>query len=167
VTRRAPGYGWVSTRIVRVHHVGVATTALADNVAPDQTTLFLQQVLGYPPLVTGAANLLGAACSVVVAGTVAARVVGRVGVAWTILAEGIDIVVEGEATRVRADAELREVADAYESKYGVHVTGPAGTWFGLGDAIRAGDTALYRVAPVTAFGFGKGKQFRQTRWCFR
>jgi hypothetical protein len=25
---------------------------------------------------------------------------------------------------------------------------------------------LYRVTPSTAFGFGKGRQFSQTRWCF-
>ncbi len=50
-----------------------------------QTTLFLQQVLGYSPLDTGAANLIGAASSVVVAATIAARVVGRVGSAWTIV----------------------------------------------------------------------------------
>jgi EmrB/QacA subfamily drug resistance transporter len=50
-----------------------------------QTTLFVQQVLGYSPLATGAANFIGAASSVVVAATIAARVVGRVGAAWTIV----------------------------------------------------------------------------------
>src|SRR3981081_4741332 len=41
-----------------------------------------------------------------------------------------------------------------------------GTWFGLGDAIRAGDVLLYRATPTTVFGFGKGRQFSQTRWRF-
>jgi EmrB/QacA subfamily drug resistance transporter len=50
-----------------------------------QTTLFLQQVLGYSPFATGAANLVGAVSSVVVAATVAARIVSRIGVAWTIV----------------------------------------------------------------------------------
>jgi hypothetical protein len=50
-----------------------------------QTTLFLQQVLGYSPLRTGAANLIGAASSVVVAGALTSRVVGRIGPAWTIV----------------------------------------------------------------------------------
>jgi nitroimidazol reductase NimA-like FMN-containing flavoprotein (pyridoxamine 5'-phosphate oxidase superfamily) len=82
------------------------------------------------------------------------------------LEDGIDIVVEGDATKVEADAQRSEVAAAYESKYGTHLTAPTGTWFGLGDAIRAGDALVYRVAPSTAFGFGKGTLFSQTRWRF-
>jgi len=82
------------------------------------------------------------------------------------LEDGLDIVVEGEAATVEADTELREVAAAYESKYGAHLTSPTGTWFALGDAIRAGDAQVYRVAPSTAFGFAKGTRFSQTRWRF-
>jgi uncharacterized pyridoxamine 5'-phosphate oxidase family protein len=82
------------------------------------------------------------------------------------LDDGLDLVVEGEAATVDNDAELRSVADTYESKYGPHLTAPKGTWFGLGDAIRGGDALVYRVAPSTAFGFGKGQQFSQTRWRF-
>jgi nitroimidazol reductase NimA-like FMN-containing flavoprotein (pyridoxamine 5'-phosphate oxidase superfamily) len=82
------------------------------------------------------------------------------------LDDSIDVVVEGTATKVEADDELREVADTYESKYGAHFTEPGGTWFGLADAIRAGSALVYRVAPSTAFGFGKGRQFSQTRWRF-
>lgn len=82
------------------------------------------------------------------------------------LEDGIDIVVEGDATTVEADAELSEVAAAYESKYGAHLSAPAGTWFGLGDTIRAGEVLVYRVTLSTAFGFGKGTQFSQTRWRF-
>jgi hypothetical protein len=76
-------------------------------------------------------------------------------------------VVEGATAKVSDLAELRSVADAFESKYGWHFTAPDGTWFGLGDAIRGGgDVLVYRVAPSTAFGFGKGRQFSQTRWRF-
>ena len=82
------------------------------------------------------------------------------------LDDGVDIVVEGDAIAVEAEAEFRDVADAYESKYGAHLTAEAGTWYGMGDAIRAGDTLVYRVAPSTAFGFGKGTRFSQTRWRF-
>ena len=78
---------------------------------------------------------------------------------------GLDLVVEGEAVRVRDDVELRSIADTYESKYGARLTAPEGTWFGLGNAIRSGDVLVYRVVPSTAFGFGKGK-FSQTRWRF-
>ena len=80
--------------------------------------------------------------------------------------DGLDLVVEGEAAEVGDEAELRGVADTYESKYGSHFTAPEGTWFGLGDAIRGGDVLVYRVAPSTAFGFGRGKPFSQTRWRF-
>jgi hypothetical protein len=38
--------------------------------------------------------------------------------------------------------------------------------FGLGDAIRRNEALVFRVAPTTAFGFGKGTPFSQTRWGF-
>lgn len=80
--------------------------------------------------------------------------------------DGLDVVVEGDAANVSDPAELASVADTYESKYGRHFTAPDGTWFGLGDAIRRGEVQVYRVAPSTAFGFGKGKPYSQTRWRF-
>jgi general stress protein 26 len=82
------------------------------------------------------------------------------------LDDSLDLVVEGAAEKVGDPSDLRRVADAYESKYGRHFTAPEGTWAGLGDAIRGGDALLYRVAPATVLGFGKGKQFSQTRWRF-
>ncbi len=82
------------------------------------------------------------------------------------LDDGLDLVVEGAAAMVSEGAELRSVADTFESKYGRHFTAPDGTWFGLGEAIRGGDALVYRVTPTTAFGFGKGRQFSQTRWRF-
>jgi uncharacterized pyridoxamine 5'-phosphate oxidase family protein len=80
--------------------------------------------------------------------------------------EGLDVVVEGEAQKVSAEAELRDVADVYEAKYGARFTAPDGTWFGLADAIRDGNVPLYRVAPSIAYGFGKGAMFSQTQWSF-
>jgi uncharacterized pyridoxamine 5'-phosphate oxidase family protein len=82
------------------------------------------------------------------------------------LDDGLDLVVQGEAVKVSDEAELRSVAGTYESKYGSRFTARDGTWFGLGDSIRAGEVLVYRVAPSTAFGFGKGEQFSQTRWRF-
>jgi len=35
-----------------------------------------------------------------------------------------------------------------------------------GDAIRRAEVLVYRVAPETGFGFGKGERFTQTRWSF-
>jgi uncharacterized pyridoxamine 5'-phosphate oxidase family protein len=84
------------------------------------------------------------------------------------LGEGLDVVVEGDAVRVTDDAKLRSIADAYVSKYG-------SDWrFGVGDGAfihegaHEGSVALvYEVAPTTAFGFGKGEEFSQTRWRFQ
>jgi nitroimidazol reductase NimA-like FMN-containing flavoprotein (pyridoxamine 5'-phosphate oxidase superfamily) len=80
--------------------------------------------------------------------------------------EGLDLVVEGEAAKVSDLTELRAVADTYESKYGVRLTAPEETWFGLGDAIRNDEVLVYKVAPSAAYGFAKGATFSQTRWAF-
>jgi hypothetical protein len=77
-----------------------------------------------------------------------------------------DLVVEGHAVEVGDEAELEQVASAYESKYGARFTAPEGTWFGLSDAIPGGKVLLYRVTPTTILGFAKGEQFSQTRWRF-
>ncbi len=80
--------------------------------------------------------------------------------------DGLDLVLEGTAEAVGDGAELGRVADAYESKYGPHFAAPDGTWSGLGDAIRRAEIPVFRVAPATAFGFGKGEVYSQTRWLF-
>jgi nitroimidazol reductase NimA-like FMN-containing flavoprotein (pyridoxamine 5'-phosphate oxidase superfamily) len=80
--------------------------------------------------------------------------------------DGLDLVVEGDAVTVDEEVERRSVADTFESKYGPHFAPPDGTWAGLGDAIRGGGVLLFRVAPSTVFGFGKGGPFSQTRWSF-
>ncbi len=66
--------------------------------------------------------------------------------------------------RVSDKARLQRVADAYESKYG-------SDWrFAVRDGAFHGDSGnialVYEVMPTTAFGFGKGKSFSQTRWRF-
>ena len=80
--------------------------------------------------------------------------------------DGLDLVIEGTAERVSDHVQLGRVADTYESKYGPHFVAPDGTWSGLGDAIRQADVLVYRIAPETGFGFGKGGTFSQTRWSF-
>jgi integrase/recombinase XerD len=82
------------------------------------------------------------------------------------LDDGLDVVVEGQAVVVTDDSELDRAAGVFEAKYGSRFTAPGGTWFGLGDEIRARGAVLYRVAPSTVFGFGKGTNFSQTRWRF-
>jgi hypothetical protein len=78
------------------------------------------------------------------------------------LDEGLDVVVEGEAVAVTDELLLRRLAAAYEAKYG-------GGWhFDVADGAFLGDggrALVFRVAPVTAFGFGRGA-YSQTRWRF-
>jgi hypothetical protein len=79
------------------------------------------------------------------------------------LSEGIDIVVEGDALRVRDEGKLQSVADKYASKYGppFNFTVHDGDFFGEG-----GKALVFKVTPTTIFGFGKGESFSQTRWRF-
>jgi hypothetical protein len=83
----------------------------------------------------------------------------------TLNQEGLDLVIEGEAVRIYDTGELRRVADAYRAKYGSDwsfAVRKDGVFLG-----GQGNVALvYGVAPTTAFGFGKGKTFSQTRWRF-
>lgn len=79
------------------------------------------------------------------------------------LHEGLDLVVEGEAARVTDARRLRELAAAWEAKYGPE-------WhFDVGDGAfvntGAGEALVFAVAPRTAFGFAKGG-YGQTRWRF-
>jgi uncharacterized pyridoxamine 5'-phosphate oxidase family protein len=79
------------------------------------------------------------------------------------LDEGVDLVVEGRAVKVDDDVRLRQVADAYESKYGSdwHFDVRDGAFYGDG-----GEALVYQVAPSTVFAFGKGDEYSQTRWRF-
>lgn len=78
--------------------------------------------------------------------------------------EGLDLVIEGDAAVVSDGALLERVADRYASKYDTpfRFTVRDGAFHG-----DAGNVALvYEVTPTTAFGFGKGESFSQTRWRF-
>ena len=81
------------------------------------------------------------------------------------LDDGLDIVVEGEAVRVTDNGRLRDLAAAWESKYGRD-------WrFAVeDDAFRHehgdGSALVFEVAPAKVLGFGKGDTFSQTRWRF-
>jgi nitroimidazol reductase NimA-like FMN-containing flavoprotein (pyridoxamine 5'-phosphate oxidase superfamily) len=79
------------------------------------------------------------------------------------IGEGLDVVVEGDAIRVRDDSKLRRIADAYESKYG-------SDWrFTVRDGAfehEGGIALVFEVSPRSVFGFRKGDEFSQTRWRF-
>ncbi|MBT2407799.1 MULTISPECIES: pyridoxamine 5'-phosphate oxidase family protein [unclassified Streptomyces] len=80
------------------------------------------------------------------------------------LRDGYDVVVEGDAVRVEDEPRLRALARAWEAKYGAE-------WhFDVQDGAfvnpEAGQALVFAVAPRTAFGFGKGGSYSQTRWRF-
>ncbi|MDI5970625.1 pyridoxamine 5'-phosphate oxidase family protein [Streptomyces sp. SL13] len=82
---------------------------------------------------------------------------------------GFDLTVEGDAVNITDHARLVRIAGAYEDKYGAgwHYDVHDGAFVlpAAGRAPGHGRALVYEVAPVTAFGFGKG-EFSQTRWHF-
>ncbi|MGH8776238.1 MAG: pyridoxamine 5'-phosphate oxidase family protein [Jiangellaceae bacterium] len=80
------------------------------------------------------------------------------------IGEGVDLVVEGDAVRVTDELLLRRVADAYAGKYGEPFVFAVSDGAFQGDG---GEALVFEVRPTTAFGFGKGDAFSQTRWRFR
>ncbi|MCB5180987.1 pyridoxamine 5'-phosphate oxidase family protein [Streptomyces antimicrobicus] len=91
--------------------------------------------------------------------------------------EGHDVVVEGVAVRVTDGVRLRELAAAWERKYGPdwHFDVRDGAFDSTAASAapppteqseQAGTAWVFEVAPLTAFGFGRGRQFTQTRWRF-
>jgi hypothetical protein len=85
--------------------------------------------------------------------------------------EGLDLVVEGDAVRVIDDAKLRRVAELYEAKYGSawRFEVRDGAFYHGSVSLRETDPGaalVFEIAPMTAFGFGKGDSYSQTRWRF-
>lgn len=79
------------------------------------------------------------------------------------LTGGLDLVVEGAAVRVTDDHRLRQLAQAWEDKYGPE-------WhYDVADGgfVQRGQPGIlvFRIAPTTAYGFGKGP-YSQTRYRF-
>jgi hypothetical protein len=77
---------------------------------------------------------------------------------------GTDHVVEGTASLVTDQLTREAAATAFEDAYGWQLTRADGTWYRLGDAIRAGTVQLYRVRPDKGFAFGTGSASAQTRY---
>jgi general stress protein 26 len=75
---------------------------------------------------------------------------------------GLDLVVEGDAARVTDDGKLRQLADAWRSKWD-------GQWqFDVSDGAfrhEAGSALVFAVAPTKVLAFGKGA-FSHTRHRF-
>lgn len=85
--------------------------------------------------------------------------------------EGLDVVVEGDAERVRDRTTLHRVAERFGEKYDWHFE-VAGD--GLHEVIGPEPTAeasttptlVFRVQPVKIFAYGRGEAFSATRWRF-
>jgi len=79
------------------------------------------------------------------------------------LGDGLDLVVEGEAVRLTGEATLQRIVDAFAAKYPepFHFTVHDGRLGGDG-----GEILAFRVRLTTAFGFGRGATYSQTRWRF-
>ena len=78
------------------------------------------------------------------------------------IGEGLDLVVEGKAVRLRDEARLQRLADAYAAKYeGWHFDVDNEAFQGEG-----GVAIVFEVNPVKVFSFSKGDTFAQTRYRF-
>jgi nitroimidazol reductase NimA-like FMN-containing flavoprotein (pyridoxamine 5'-phosphate oxidase superfamily) len=87
------------------------------------------------------------------------------------LNDGLDLFVSGDAVRVTDEDTLQRIADAYVSKYGEdwRYTVRDGAFYHSAGSVREehqSKALVFRVAPTTAFGFGRGEAFSQTRWRF-
>jgi general stress protein 26 len=86
----------------------------------------------------------------------------------TVAGEGLDLIVEGEAQKVRDEATLQRIADLYHAKYGWLVTVSEGAYDAPFGAPSAGlpPYELYQVDLTKAFGLGTEEPFGATRWRF-
>ena len=80
---------------------------------------------------------------------------------------GLDLVVEGEATKVSDETRLQQIADAYGVQ-GWHPSVRDGVFYADYGAPSAGPPPyeVYEVIPVTVFGLGTDEPYSATRWRF-
>jgi nitroimidazol reductase NimA-like FMN-containing flavoprotein (pyridoxamine 5'-phosphate oxidase superfamily) len=85
----------------------------------------------------------------------------------TIAAPGLDIVVEGQAVKVRDDAKLQHLAETYRAG-GRPATVSNGAFTAEYSAPSAGPPPwdVYEVVPETVFGLGTAEPYGATRWRF-
>lgn len=74
------------------------------------------------------------------------------------LGHGLDVVVEGQAEQIADQSALQRVATCLAEQYNPPFD------FALE---HLQENLVYRVTPVTAFGFGRTGTFSQTRWRFQ
>ncbi|MEV8633681.1 pyridoxamine 5'-phosphate oxidase family protein [Streptosporangium sp. NPDC051023] len=82
----------------------------------------------------------------------------------TVAGETLDLVVEGEASRIQDEAGLRGVAAAFEAKYGWELAVRDGSVY-EDNLPGSPEYGFYRVTPTRAFGYGSDG-LTATRWRF-
>jgi general stress protein 26 len=81
------------------------------------------------------------------------------------IAEGLDLIIEGDAVPVTDQSRLQRIAETFTSTYeGWHHYVQDGVFMVEGSSA---PVLAFEVVPVKAFGFGKGDTFSQTRWQFQ
>lgn len=85
----------------------------------------------------------------------------------TVESSGLDLIVEGKATKVRDETRLQQIVDAYAVQ-GWHPTVQSGVFYADRGAPSAGPLPyeVYEVIPVTVFGLGTDEPYGATRWRF-
>jgi nitroimidazol reductase NimA-like FMN-containing flavoprotein (pyridoxamine 5'-phosphate oxidase superfamily) len=85
----------------------------------------------------------------------------------TPLLDGLDVVIEGQATPVPGSnrEERAAMAQAFAAHYPAHVA-PGAMFEDLPPAIRGADAPVFRVDPKVVFAFVKGDGSAQMRWRF-
>ena len=84
-----------------------------------------------------------------------------------VASSGLDLIVEGEATKVSDDTRLQRIANAYAVQ-GWHPVVQSGVFY-ADDAVSGADPPpydVYEVVPVTVFGLGTDEPYGATRWRF-
>lgn len=85
----------------------------------------------------------------------------------TVASSRLDLVIEGEASKVYDETRLQQIADAYAVQ-GWHPTVRNGVFYADDAAPGAGPPPyeVYEVVPVTVFGLDTDEPYGATRWRF-
>jgi nitroimidazol reductase NimA-like FMN-containing flavoprotein (pyridoxamine 5'-phosphate oxidase superfamily) len=83
--------------------------------------------------------------------------------------QGLDVIVEGDAERVRDEATLRRLADRFDEKYAWSFEVAGGTLrevLGPEPSVEASraPTLVFRIPPAKIFAYARGGSFTATRW---
>lgn len=85
----------------------------------------------------------------------------------TTAGNALKLVIEGEATAVRGDAEVHHDAEAYTTKYGWHTEmQQGGLWAHSAPTTGPPPYRAHQIKPITAFGLPTDATAVPTRWHF-